>query len=166
MQLTLWRDLTRPTAPPEPLAAGFTVVSCEQVSAATMGELHFEAYQPPARLPSAETARDDIQAALDGEYGELMPDASLVVLARHQPVAVIQTVLRAPWEDVQAGPFIIELFTAPAYQGRGLGLHLLRRSIVACTNQHERCVGLRVDSENGPANRLYRSVGFTEECVA
>lgn len=162
MQLTLWRDLALPAPPATPLPDGLSVTSCDQVSASAMGALHYAAYQPPARLASEQAAQDDIQAALDGEYGDLLPEASLAVLAGNEPVAVVQTVLRAPWDDVQDGPFIIELFTAPAYQRRGLGLHLLQRSIQACSERAERWLGLRVESDNPPACRLYRSVGFSE----
>ena len=165
VQMTLWRDLILPTPPTRPLPSDLSVVSCDQVSATAMGELQYMAYQRPARPASVEAARDDNQAALDGDYGELIPEASLVVLAGAEPVAVIQTVLRAPWDDVQAGPFIIELFTAPAHQRRGLGRFLLGRSIAACVGRHERWLGLRVDSENVPARTLYHSVGFAEEPV-
>jgi GNAT superfamily N-acetyltransferase len=127
-----------------------------------MGDLHYEAYDPSRGLASAEAAREDIQAALDGSYGTLIEGASLAVLTGSEPVSVIQTVLRAPWEDVQFGPFVIELFTAPAQQKLGLGRFLLNSAIAACADLREQWLGLRVDSDNESALRLYVSLGFSE----
>jgi ribosomal protein S18 acetylase RimI-like enzyme len=162
MQLTLWRDLAVPIWRPRQVLAPFTVVPCDRVSATAMGDLHHSAYDQSRRMASRDAARDDIQAALDGHYGTLIEGASLAVLAGSAPVAVIQTVLRAPWEDVQAGPFVIELFTAPAQQRRGLGRFLLTSAIAACCDLREPWLGLRVDSDNESALRLYASLGFCE----
>jgi ribosomal protein S18 acetylase RimI-like enzyme len=62
----------------------------------------------------------------------------------------------------QAEREFCRLFAAPAQQKLGLGRFLLNSAIAACADQREQWLGLRVDSDNESALRLYVSLGFGE----
>jgi len=162
VQLTLWRDLGAAAPLIRELPSGCLTVPCSDVPLPDLGELYFAAYPPSQGSPTVDDAIADMAATLAGTYGQLIREASCAVLSDGRPVSVVQTVLRAPWPDVQAGPFVIELFTAPTHRNQGLGRHLLQRTIVATAAVGERWLGLRVDSENHAALRVYRCLDFRE----
>ncbi len=58
---------------------------------------------------------------------------------------------------------ITQVCVAPSYQGTGLGYELMRRSMEACAGRGCRLVSLTVTTENEPAVRLYRKMGFVEK---
>jgi GNAT superfamily N-acetyltransferase len=162
VQLTLWRDLTAPAPPLPSIPDDLDPVGCLDVSVESLGDLYYSAYQPPDRAETREAAIAEMLATLGGEYGQLMAEASPVLARQGQPVAVVQTVIRAPWHDVQDGPFVIELFTAHDRRGEGLGRYLLTRAVSAAQDAGEARIGLRVHSDNQRAVELYRALGFRE----
>jgi hypothetical protein len=95
------------------------LVGCLDVSAEALGDLHYSAYQLPDRAETREAARAEMRATLGGKYGQLLAEASPVLARQGQPLSVVQTVVRAPWDDVGDGPFVIELFTAQDCRGQG-----------------------------------------------
>jgi ribosomal protein S18 acetylase RimI-like enzyme len=159
MQLTLVREpgmLGLAPLSPE----GIHVRGIEEGDLEAVGGLYYSAGYPDEAVGHAADAVAEIRASWDGAYGAWVPEASL--LAEHDGalVAAILIVDSPPWEDVTDLVFIIDLFTVPALRGRGIGRLLVRTALAVVGVSRE--VGLRVDSENEPAVRLYRSLGFRD----
>lgn len=144
----------------EGLPAGYGWRRCDAGEEAALGALYFAAYEPGVACATEAEAVADVRASFGGEYGELWPAGSWVVAHGGEPVAAIFTVWRAPWPDVPACPFVIELFTAREQRRRGLARALVARALAAAEAAGEAGLGLRVDGENGAARALYRSLGF------
>jgi N-alpha-acetyltransferase 10/11 len=142
------------------LAAGFAVRSPAGGDAWRLGRLYFDAGVPYANLAHVEAAVEEVQAFFRGEFGEFWPAASRVIEHDGRLVAALLAVHRAPWDGTPDGPFITDLFTDPGYRRRGLGRALIARCLDAVHQSARGCAALRVESENTPAVRLYRSFGF------
>jgi ribosomal protein S18 acetylase RimI-like enzyme len=164
VQLTLVRPLdlaSRPTAYPCP--DGYSVRPTEPADIEALAALYLAAYPPTEGAATLPQATAELAASFAGEFGPLWLDLSLVARdTEQQPVSAIQVVRRAPWDDTPPGPFVIELFTSPDHRRRGLGRHLLTEALRGATESAETVIGLRVESENGPAVSLYRDLGFTD----
>jgi len=93
-------------------------------------------------------------------FGQLIPAASLVAVTSGQVAGVVMTVRRAPWPDTPSGPFIIDLFATPGNRRHGVARYLLHRAMANARPPDETMIGLRVEIDNAPAQRLYRSAGF------
>jgi [ribosomal protein S18]-alanine N-acetyltransferase len=87
-------------------------------------------------------------------------------------------VLRAPWEDVEGGVLAYCVFEVvademhvhnlavhPRHRGAGLGRRLLRLGLELGYRRGARRALLEVRPSNGPALRLYRSMGFRQVAV-
>ncbi|HEX6857321.1 MAG TPA: GNAT family N-acetyltransferase [Streptosporangiaceae bacterium] len=142
------------------LAAGFAMRPPAEGDAGQLGRLYFDAGVPYANLAHPEAAVEEIQAFFRGEFGDCWPGASGVVEHDGRLVAALLAVHRAPWGDTPDGPFITDLFTDPGFRRRGLGRALIARCLDAVHRSARQCAALRVESENAPAVRLYRSFGF------
>lgn len=99
----------------------------------------------------------DVRASWDGEYGRWLPEASLVAEIDGALAGAILTVEHPPWPDVQHLVFIIDCFVGPDWRGHGVGAALIAGALARVG---DRCVGLRVESDNLPAVRLYARFGF------
>ncbi len=157
--LTLLANLPLPVTP-SVLPDGYAVREMDREDLEAVGRLYFEANEPGVACATLGEAVDDIVASFDGEYGEFWFEASPVVLHGDDPVAAVMTVRRAPWDDVPDCPFIIELFTDRAHRRQGLACHLITSAAETIRSAGETAVALRVDAANGPARRLYGSLGF------
>ena len=62
-----------------------------------------------------------------------------------------------PWDDVEGLTFIVYLFVAPDKRGRGIGYALVGAALAAVGGRE---VGLRVESENAAARKIYERHGF------
>lgn len=153
MQLTLVRE----SGPRAALAEGVRPIREDDLDA--VGRLYAAAH-PGGEVGDEAAAVADIRASWDGEYGEWLPAASLLAEAGGRPVAAVLVVDAPPWEDVADLVFIIDLFTDLAHRGRGLGELLVASALAAV--EPGRTVGLRVESDNETAVRLYRRLGFRE----
>lgn len=108
-----------------------------------------------AQMTLAE-ATADIEASWAGEYGSLIPKATLGAWRGSELLGAILTVRDAPWEDAPPGPFIIDLFVVPAERRNGIGRALVQAVLEDSTEP----VALRVEEDNTPAVGLYRGLGF------
>lgn len=139
---------------------GYAVRPCRRSDTEALGRLYFDAYEPGMACATVEEAVADIRASFEGEYGPLWPAASPVLHHQSNLVAAVLTVRRAPWDDTPDCPFIIELFTAPAFRRRGLARELVNRCLAAAAHEAEPAVALRVGADNAAARTLYESLGF------
>lgn len=145
------------------LPPGYNLRPCRPSDVRDLGRLYFESYPRGVAGTNVSEAVADIEATFSGAYGELWRDASLVAFGGdEQLVASIQIVRRAPWEDTPDCPFVIELFTAPGHRRLGLARALLKQALKTVTEEKHEHLALRVDEENVPALKLYRSLGFHE----
>ena len=162
VQLTLIRGRFAEEAVEPRHPAGGLAVSVRRIDEAdleSVGRLYATCYSP-IRVADEAAAIADMQAGWRGQYGAWLPDCSLVAELDGRPVAAVLVVDSPPWDDVSDLVFIIELFTDPGHQRRGLGEALLTASLNAV--DADRIVGLRVDSDNVAAVSLYRKLGFGE----
>ncbi|WBQ02845.1 GNAT family N-acetyltransferase [Kribbella sp. CA-293567] len=72
------------------------------------------------------------------------------------PTGVVLVVDRAPWLDTPDCPFIIEVYTAPAWRRRGLA----RALVTECLAHGARRYALNVLPGNTAALELYGALGF------
>lgn len=158
MQLTMiWKAGTRPSVDTVPDSV--VVRPIEDTDLEAVGRLYWASY-PKGEVGEEADAIADVRASWDGEYGTWLHQGSLLAQEDGSPIAAVLTVDAPPWDDVSELIFVIDLLTDPAHRGRGIG-ELLVAAAVAATDP-ARVVGLRVESENEPAVRLYRKLGFRD----
>lgn len=125
-----------------------------------LARAYLESYPPDVGAGSYDEALAEIGATFDGEFGELLPRASLVVHAEGSVVGAIFTTARSIWDDLD-GPFIIDLFVAPEFRGRGFARALIGTAAAACAVSGAERLSLRVGEGTSPsAWRLYDDFGF------
>ncbi len=110
----------------------------------------------------AASAGERVQGLLAGEQGELLPSGTLVAVDEQgQVIAAVQTVQAAAVPGAEPTPFVVNLATQPAWQGRGLARALLVEAMRSAAPLGPR-VGARVQQGNEQALSLLRSLGFSE----
>ena len=73
---------------------------------------------------------------------------------------VVGNVTATP-ESMAAGRwFVSNVAVHPAFQGRGIARRLMEATLESIRQRHGRCVVLQVRTDNEPAQRLYRRLGF------
>jgi len=159
-QLTLIADLSRVTSRRSQLSHGFKLGVAHPDQIEALGALYFAAYPPGEACAALEEAIEDTTASFEGEYGELWPEASPIVLFDGEIVAALFTVKRAPWEDTPDCPFIIELFTSRAHRRKRLARYLVQECASVLLDAGEQQIALRVIDANAAAVSLYTSLGF------
>ncbi|MCC6705442.1 MAG: GNAT family N-acetyltransferase, partial [Thermomicrobiales bacterium] len=120
--------------PPKPSpATSWTIRPCSRDESEELGALYFRAYDPGVACSSLEEAVADIVASFEGDYGELIPEASLVAVLNGELIGAVMVVWRAPWPDVPDCPFVIELFTARECRRVGVARSLMLAAMNALT---------------------------------
>jgi N-alpha-acetyltransferase 10/11 len=142
------------------LPIGYRIRPCQRADITALASLYFEAYEPGVACATVDDALDDTRASFAGEYGELWPDASPIVVHHDEPVGAALMVHRAPWPDTPSCPFVIELFTARAYRRMGLARAMVAYCLASAAAAGCPGVALRVDDDNHAARALYASLGF------
>lgn len=131
----------------------------------------------PEDMGQMESLRDVLNASFSGLAGHIgntvetlseafaetlhLPGGMLLLYDGDRPVGSVRITRD---EDPQAG-FVEMLGVIPAYQGRGLGRLLIRKSIDFSTAQGFPRVLLSVNAENESAVNLYLSEGFQKDTV-
>lgn len=161
-RLTLIADAHTVAGRGRPLPAGLGVRAMSPADAEALAHLYLDAYFPSEGAMSLDEAREEMRATFAGDFGELWLEASPVVVdAADSPLAAVMTVADAPpaWAT-PAGPFVIEVFTASPWRGRGLAGALLASAAGAVVASGGTTLALRVDHDNVGAMRLYCAMGF------
>ncbi len=135
---------------------GIRPISRDSESIERIGLLYFRSY-PDGEVGTCEEAVADVEATSAGEYGAWIPDACLVAEEGGEPVGAILVTDNPPWDDVEDLTFIVDLFVAPDKRGRGIADALVGAALAAVGGRE---VGLRVESENAAARRIYERHGF------
>ncbi len=157
MQLPVARDLPRETSEGPGRVRG--VVASDLAS---LAEVHRRAYHDRFDrylfLQEADEASDalrEVRDILDGRFGELDPDGSVVLEIEGKPVAQVLAVRRPD------GVLLADVAVDPGHQGQGLGrrtlLESLRRLRAAPAAKR---IYLNVTEGNQPAVALYQRLGF------
>lgn len=160
MQLTLTAHTSSIAGSQVPLADGCALRSMNESDIAELAALYFKVY-PRSVVEEIAISVEEMRMTFAGDFGILLPDLSPVVTIEGNIVSAIMSVQDPPWEHTPEGLFIIEVFTAPAYQRRGLARAALTHMANDAVKQRHATVGLRVESENVAAMALYQSLGFT-----
>ncbi len=126
-----------------------------------LGELHAKSYHGQFDrylFAEVEDEREDgrrgMQELFDGRWGEFSPAGSWVVEREGHLVGAVISVRG------RQGTLIADVMVDPASQGRGLGRRVLSRAIASLHAEGEQRIYLNVTEGNGPAERLYTSLGF------
>jgi GNAT superfamily N-acetyltransferase len=99
-------------------------------------------------------ARAEVAKLLSGAYGRFDPDASEVVL--HDDTLVAATLLT----HYEGSPMLAFSLTAPGWRRRGLARGGIERAVRRLREAGYASLSLAVTVGNGPAERLYVSLGF------
>lgn len=150
-------DRLRAEPPERAEGVGIRPISRDPESIERIGRLYFRSY-PDGEVGTCEGAVADVEATSTGEYGAWVPDACLVAEEGGEPVGAILVTDKPPWDDVEDLTFIVDLFVAPDKRGRGIADALVGAALAAVGGRE---VGLRVESENAAARRIYERHGFT-----
>lgn len=169
MQLTLVLPPAVPSTEgraPADVPAGTSLRPILPADIDAVGALYHRCLPADAQC-ALEDAIADVRGCFEGEYGRLIPAATLLA---HRPATEEATVLGAvltvdapPWPDVADLVFLIDLFVAPEARRQGIARALTAEAIDATRSELPgRSIGLRVENENTAAVALYRSLGFVE----
>lgn len=110
-----------------------------------------------AELPGTQHDHQVWQEVLSGQYGPVVPEASVRIVADSTTRAAIAV-------SVDSGvPLVGHLVVEPAERGGGLGRALLVRSMLGLVAAGYADCRLNVMAENFAARRLYRSIGFVQD---
>lgn len=102
-------------------------------------------------------ARDAIQGALEGDYGDFQPLASGLLL--NEKGLPVSGILCSTYESE---PFIVFTFTDPLHTNKGLARKLIRHAASHFLSQGFSSMHLYVTANN-PALHLYENLGFIKE---
>jgi ribosomal protein S18 acetylase RimI-like enzyme len=123
-----------------------------------LGELMRAAYRGTPDEDDAgqttESATEEIGRVFNGEYGELISEASFIARQGNEPIAAT---LVTAW---QGEPLLAYVFTAPSHTGRGLARNLIMASMNALADYGHARLNLAVTENNARAWKLYEKIGF------
>lgn len=149
------------TAIASPKCSYAQLLPLDPTCALDLAEAYFTAYPPGMAVASRAEAREEMAATFAQEYGRVLETASFMAVRESKAVGAILVVARSIWDEQLAGPFIIDLFTAPTHQGHQLGRSLIAAAMLACKEQGARTLSLRIGGGTSPAaHHLYAQAGF------
>jgi ribosomal protein S18 acetylase RimI-like enzyme len=93
-----------------------------------------------------------------GQFGDLVPEANLMVFHNGQPIGYIVYVGVPCW-GFKKVPWVFDIVVKPGYDGKGIGRELMKRSLNILTEMKFPIVGLSVTQDNY-AKKLYDYLGF------
>lgn len=93
-----------------------------------------------------------------GQFGDLIPEANLMVFHEGQPIGYIVYVGVQCW-GFKKVPWVFDIVVKPGYDGKGIGRELMKRSLNILTEMKLPIVGLSVTKDNY-AKKLYDYLGF------
>ncbi|WBM81072.1 mycothiol synthase [Cryobacterium breve] len=158
-------------------------------------QLALDAAAPPAAVPPATTAADDIgitafdpdtdadawvalnartfaahpeqggitAADLADRMNEDWFDAGDFLVARHDTALIGYNWLKLEQGAAEGEIYVVGV--SPEWSGRGLGRRLMTAGLERLRRRGVTQATLYVEADNGPAVRLYRSLGFTDRTV-
>jgi len=156
LELSYWQDTPQ-------LPTGYIIApwkmryldeAAQMVFLANAGTLDAELYAPFFGN-STWQCRHGLLAILAGNYGPLIPQATVIIL-HDQRMAGINLVIKNDSEQA----CILEISVHPSEQGKGLGRALMAHSLTALQHKHYARVELAVTRANTRALSLYESLGF------
>jgi GNAT superfamily N-acetyltransferase len=109
-----------------------------------------------AEFESMSAYLGEIQAVMDGKYGELLPSCSYFSQTAEGINGVTMVTI---FRNV---PLLAYVVTAPEWQGKGVATNLIQYSEQALVRQGYETFHLVVTKQNYRARSLYRTLGFHE----
>ncbi|MFP7696818.1 GNAT family N-acetyltransferase [Trueperella sp. LYQ143] len=129
----------------------------------TLASLYLVAYNSPEIAENLIEAVEEMQMSFDGAFGDPMKDGFIGAWRSGKLVGAILVTTNTPWEDVDDGPFIIDLMVDPEHRGQGIATALIGKAARRAGRQGFDNIGLRVDLRQAKAAaRLYDYLGFAE----
>lgn len=165
MSNSLW-SATLPVASAHVVPDGFSLRLAEPGDLGELGRLYWESYGGSRSTMTLDEGIDDIRRTFGGDYGMLLPTASLAAWHGDELVGAVFTVLDAPWDDAPSGPFVVELYVARSVRRRGVGRALTSAAMTAASSLGHRRISLRVEDTNAPARAHYTGAGFAADGAA
>ncbi|MFP7478251.1 GNAT family N-acetyltransferase [Terribacillus saccharophilus] len=99
---------------------------------------------------------NEIQAVIDGRYGQFLPACSYFSQTSKRIVGVTLVTL------FRSVPLLAYAVTAPGWQGKGIATNLIQASEQALIRKGYKTMYLVVTKQNYRAYSLYRTLGFSE----
>lgn len=129
----------------------------ERGDAHALGQLLYDAYKGTVddEGQSIEDAIIEAEETIAGKYGELIREASYVVLDGN---TIVSTCVATNYKEI---PLVAFAATLPSYQGKGLARKGMIASIRSLADLGRDQVRLVVTETNARALSLYESLGFT-----
>jgi ribosomal protein S18 acetylase RimI-like enzyme len=153
------------TLPPPPLALSHVAVT--DVTLEALADLDRRAFAGTTDELLIGRALEDyarvLRALMDGNLGRFLPEASTALLVP-EPPRLVGAILTAEQSARRAA--FLDFMVDPADRGRGVGRYLLRWGLRALWALGYSSVHLWVTRSNGPARRLYDSMGFSPTATA
>lgn len=141
---------------------GLTIRPLEASQLEALAGLYLASYPPGIAAADVVEAETEMRETFAGAYGQLREDASASVWRDGELVGAIMVVHHSIWDENLEGPFIIDLFVAPAARGLGAGRALVRHAVSTCSRMGDSAISLRFgEGTSASAMHLYRSMGFT-----
>ncbi|MCA9735387.1 GNAT family N-acetyltransferase [candidate division KSB1 bacterium] len=143
------------------LPSGCEILTLQDNQWPELAELYFLTYFPDL-VANLEGAKEEMRLTQAGEFGLLIAELSPVMRLNNTLVSAIMTVADTRQSNSQAGLFIIEVMTHPAYRRRGIAENGLRWLASKAREQGFTTLALQVLAENLAAITLYRKLGFSD----
>ena len=157
MRRSMMLELGRP-GPGHALPEGLSLRAPTRADRDVLAELMLDAYQGTIddEGESIEDARSEVDQFLDGHYGEPMLELSAVAcLDGTLASAALLTRLKG-------APFLAFSMTAAVHKRNGYARACLEHLIDALRSAGHATLALEVTGGNGPAERMYEEIGFTD----
>ena len=125
-----------------------------------LGELMYSAYRGgvDSESESVEDARAEIEATLDGQYGEIIPSASLIAMDGDRTASAVLFV----WFEKEKMPLMAYAMTHADYKGRGIATKLIKAGLNGLIEAGYSECCLVVSDGNEPARTIYQKLGFED----
>jgi ribosomal protein S18 acetylase RimI-like enzyme len=156
LHLRLWWEAVPATA--APLPSGVEVRALDPLDTPALGRVMWEAFTGTVddEYPTVANAEIEVRQTLEGKWGPLVTDASLVATIREEIVSAVFVVLDSAHDEAPLLAFVV---TLPDHRGLGIGGGLIQTAVESLHASGVRELHLAVLASN-PAVRLYQRMGF------
>ncbi|QPK80589.1 GNAT family N-acetyltransferase [Schaalia sp. ZJ405] len=149
--------LARAARPASVEIATLTTYDIPQLAALT-NEAYGVANTPEALLETSE----ELRMTFEGAFGRTTEDSFVGAWDGGTLVGAILVIRQSPWDDIEDGPFVVDLVVAPEYRRQGIATALISEISERCIDWGYTSLSLRIDNRHHGAAELYHVLGFEQ----